>query len=97
RIGLAAVDAGRAAGRLDIEAAMKNPDVAIAGNMHPNDLSPTASIHSFGQRRPALHQSVRVRKFCRFGERGLLSTRYRAPSGDDDGADDGDERQSHAT
>src|SRR5215472_4175918 len=79
RIGLTAINAGGAAGRHDIEATMKYPDVAVACDMHPDDLSPATSIHAVRQSRPTFHQTVRVRQFCRFMVRGLLGMRHHGP------------------
>src|SRR6058998_42153 len=55
RVGLAAIEARGVAGRLVVEAPVKHPDVAIAGDMHPDDLSPlvpVGALHARGKRRP---------------------------------------------
>jgi len=53
RIGIAAADACGDAGRHGVEAAMEDPNIAVAVDMHPDDFAPTAAIHALGQGRPA--------------------------------------------
>src|SRR5580658_8229162 len=60
RIGIAPPDAGGVAGRHRVEAAMKDPDVAVAPDMHPDDFPPAAAVHALGESRPSLHEMIRV-------------------------------------
>src|SRR5262249_20930559 len=62
-IGTASADASGVAGRHRIEAAMKDPDVTVAMNMYPDDLSPVTAIHAIGESRPAFDQSVGIGEF----------------------------------
>jgi hypothetical protein len=45
-----------------VEAAMEDPNVAVAVDMHPNDLAPTAAIHARGQGRPAFNKAIGIRQ-----------------------------------
>ena len=46
---------------------MENPDVAVARDMHSNDLSPAATVHALRDGRPPLHQPIRIGKGGRLG------------------------------
>src|SRR5439155_14471641 len=62
---LASIDARRVAGRLVVETAMKNPDVAIGRDVYADHLSPLMSIRTFHgrrKRRPILLEPVRIWK-----------------------------------
>ena len=67
RVGWPTIDADRAAGRNGVETAMEDPDVAVARDMHSNDLSPAATVHALRDGRPPLHQPIRIGKGGRFG------------------------------
>ena len=58
-----------------IEASVKDPNVAIAVDMHPDDLAPTAPIHAFGNGRPALDEPIRVGELGWLGVPSLLGLR----------------------
>src|SRR5207249_7257920 len=84
RVGWPTIDADRAAGRHGVETAMEDPDVAITGDMHSNDLSPAATVHVLRDARPPFHQPIGIGKVGRFGVLGLGVRR--APKRDDDGS-----------
>src|SRR5579864_9548961 len=71
RIGIATADAGGVAGGHRVEAAMKDPDVAVAMDMHPDDFPPVASVHALGKSGPVLHEAIWVGEFGWFGVLGL--------------------------
>ena len=54
---------------------MKDPDVAIAMDMHPDDFAPVASVHALGKSRPALDQAIRIGELGWSGVAGLLGLR----------------------
>src|SRR5215467_9977599 len=60
RIGIAATETGGDAGRHGVEAAMEDPNIAIAVDMHADDLTPAAAIHALGQGRPALDKAIGI-------------------------------------
>src|SRR5262249_14487350 len=72
RIGLAATDAGGAAGRYGVETAMENPDVAVAMDMNADDFAPAAAIHAWGQGRPVLRKAIGIGEFGWLGILRLL-------------------------
>jgi len=80
-VGLAASDAGRAAGRHGVETAVENPDVAVAVDMHTDDLSPAPAIHAWGQGRPILDKSIRIREVGWLGILRLLGKCSRCQAG----------------
>jgi hypothetical protein len=58
--------------RHGVEAALEHPYIALTINAYPDDLSPMASIHGLGKRRPALHETIRIRQFSWTWILGLL-------------------------
>ena len=64
---VAATETGGDAGRHGVEAAMEDPNIAVAVDMHPDDLAPTAAIHALGQGRPAFDEAIGIGKLGRFG------------------------------
>ena len=82
RIGIAPPDAGSVAGRHGVEASMKDPDVAVAMDMHPDNFSPVASVHALRKRWPALDEAIRIWEFGWFGVLRLL--RLRRGAGQDE-------------
>src|ERR1700730_1703056 len=83
------------AGRHGIETSMKDPDVAVAMNVHPDDLSPLTSIHAVGNRRPPLHEAIRIGEFGWLWVLGLLGACRHPKHGDDDGG--AYQREPHST
>src|SRR5215471_18003697 len=77
RIGIAATETGGDAGRHRIEAAMEDPNIAVAVDMHPDDLTPTAAIHALGQGRPAFDKAIGIGQLSRLGVLRRLSARSR--------------------
>src|SRR5581483_9545831 len=90
RIGRAASDAGGVTGRHRVEAAMKDPDVAVAMDVDADDLSPTASVHALGNCRPLLDEAIGIGQFGWFGIPGWLGRRdwYKQGDGSDAGGKD---------
>src|SRR5712672_3503699 len=80
-IGLAATNAGGAAGRHGVETAMENPDVAVAMDMHADDFAPAAAIHAWGQGRPVLHKAIGIGEVGWLGKLRLLGACSRCQAG----------------
>jgi hypothetical protein len=77
RIGIPATETGGDAGRYGVEAAMEDPDIAVAVDMHPDDLTPTAAIHALGQGRPAFDKAIGIGQLGRLGVLRRLGARSR--------------------
>src|SRR5580698_9259365 len=72
RVGIAAIEACRVARRLVVETALKNPDIAIGSEMHPDDFTPfmpVGALHARRKRRPVRHKAIGI------GEIGRLRIR----------------------
>src|SRR5258708_3375377 len=83
-VGLAATDAGGAAGRHGVETAMENPDVAVAVDVHTDDFAPAAAIHARGQGRPVLRKAIGIGEVGRLGILRLLGACSRCQAGHED-------------
>ena len=77
RIGIAATETGGDAGRHGVEAAMEDPNIAVAVDMHADDLAPAAAIHALGQGRPALDKAIGIGQLSRLGVSRRLGVRSR--------------------
>src|SRR5262245_51715302 len=77
RIGIAATETGGDAGRHRVEAAMEDPNIAVAVDMHPDDLAPTAAIHALGQGRPAFDKTIGIGQLGRLRVLRRLRARSR--------------------
>src|SRR5262249_29994829 len=75
RIGIAATETGSDAGRHRVEAAMEDPNIPVAVDMHPDNLTPTAAIHTLGQGRPVFHKAIGIGQLSRLGVLSRLSVR----------------------
>jgi hypothetical protein len=101
RVDIASIETRGVAVRLIVETAVKNPNIAVRSDMHPDDLSPLVSIrtfHSRGNRRPIRHETIPIWKRGRFGDRRIpatLGVRHHGKSSNDDGDDR--ERSAYAT
>src|SRR5579863_190326 len=84
RIGFTPPDAGGVARRNRVEAPMEDPDVAVAADMHPDDLPPAASVHARRESGPTLHQTKGIGEFGWFGVTPLLCTGRGSRQGDGD-------------
>jgi len=72
RIGIAATETGGDAGRHGVEAAMEDPNIPVAVDVHPNDLTPAAAVHALRQGRPIFDKAIGIGQLCRLGVlRGL--------------------------
>src|SRR5215475_13086340 len=95
RIGLAATETGGDAGRHRVEAAMEDPNIAVAVDMHPDDLTPTAAIHTLGQGRPAFDKAIGIGQLSRLGVLRRLSVRSCCEARNEEHA--GNERRSRSS
>src|SRR5262245_37633129 len=77
RIGVAATETGGDAGRHCVEAAMEDPNVAVAVDMHPDDFTPTAPVHALGQGRPTFDKAIGIGQLSRLGILRRLGARSR--------------------
>ena len=75
RIRRTPADAGGLARRHDVEASMKDPDVALGVHVHADHFAPVASVHALGKRRPAFDEAIRIGQFGRLGVGRGLRTR----------------------
>ena len=78
RVGVSPIDARGVAVGLIVETAVKHPDVAVRRHVHPDDLSPLASIrtlHACGKRRPIRRETIRIWKIGFGGARRAWSLR----------------------
>src|SRR5262249_18310270 len=94
RIGIAATGPGGDAGRHGVEAAMEDPDIAVAVDMHPDDLTPTAAIHALGQGRPAFDQAIGIGQLSRLGILRRLGARSRCEARNEEHAGNEDRSRS---
>jgi hypothetical protein len=78
RVGLAATDAGGDAGRHGIEAAVEDPNIAVAVDVHTDDLAKTAAIHAVEQRRPAFDKAIGIGQLSWLGVLRRLGARSRS-------------------
>jgi len=92
RIGIAATETGGDARRHGVEAAMEDPNIAVAVDMHAYDLTPAAAIHALGQGRPALDKAIGIGQLSRLGVLRRLGVRSRCEARDEEHG--GDERRS---
>jgi hypothetical protein len=46
---------------------MEDPDIAVAVDMHPDDLTPTAAIHALWQGWPILNKTIGIGQVGRLG------------------------------
>ena len=92
RIGFAAAETGGDAGRHGVEAAMEDPDIAVAMDVHPDDLAPTSAIHARGQGRPAFDEAIGIGQLRRLGVLRRLGARSRCEARNEEHA--GNERRS---
>jgi hypothetical protein len=77
RIGIASIEASGVTGGLVVETAVKNPDIAVGSDMHPDDLAPSMSIralHARWKRRPVWHEPIRIWERRGFGVRRIPAT-----------------------
>src|SRR5215468_4198166 len=95
RIGIAATETGGDAGRHRVEAAMEDPNIAVAVDMHPDDLTPTASVHTLGQGRPAFDKAIGIGQLSRLGVLRRLSVRSCCEARNEEHA--GNERRSRSS
>ena len=92
-VGLSPIHAGGVAVGLIVETAVKHPDVAVRSHMHPDDLSPLASIrtlHACGKRRPVRRETIRIWKIG-FGDARVawsLRSRDRCQRQDEESLDE---------
>src|SRR6187549_3432638 len=69
---------------------MKDPDVAVAMDVHPDDLAPAASIHARRERRPSCDESIRIGELGWFRVRRLSGAGRRCEQ-----RSDGSTREQH--
>src|SRR5262249_36686746 len=73
----------------------EDPNIAVAVDMHPDDLTPTAAIHTLGQGRPAFDKAIGIGQLSRLGVLRRLSVRSCCEARNDEHA--GNERCSRSS